>query len=204
MSQDTSPGKTMKILPQVVSNGLVAVGSNQVSSFGSPLETVHAAVEALSANGILIRKKSPIFRTQAYPAGSGPDFANAALSFSVKNKSASEVLQILHGIEADFGRERTQRWSPRTLDLDLLAWDDSIEPDESTLNDWMNLPPELQSQTTPSQMILPHPRLHERAFVLVPLSKVAPDWQHPILGKSVQQMCDALPSYLKDEVRLYE
>ncbi|MEP4260235.1 MAG: 2-amino-4-hydroxy-6-hydroxymethyldihydropteridine diphosphokinase [Rhizobiaceae bacterium] len=204
MSQDTSPGKTMKILPQVVSNGLVAVGSNQVSALGSPLDTVLAAIDALKVNGVVIRKKSAIYKTQAYPTGNGPDFANAVVDCEIDNTTAAEVLQILHSIEAEFGRKRTERWSPRTLDLDLLAWGDSIEPDEKTLKDWMNLPPELQSQTTPNQMILPHPRLHERAFVLVPLSDVAPDWQHPVLGKSVQQMCDALPSYLKDEVRLYE
>ena len=64
----------------------------------------------------------------------------------------------------------------------------------------MNLPLAEQQQTAPGQLILPHPRLHERAFVLVPLADVAPDWVHPVLRRSVSQMLDALPQDARDEV----
>ena len=69
-----------------------------------------------------------------------------------------------------------------------------------TVRTWMNLPLAEQQQTAPGQLILPHPRLHERAFVLVPLADVAPDWVHPVLRRSVSQMLDALPQDARDEV----
>ena len=111
------------------------------------------------------------------------------------------VLSRLHAIEARFGRERLQRWGMRTLDLDLLAMGDSVLPDPAAQDDWRNLPPEAQASAAPDRLILPHPRLQDRAFVLVPLAEVAPDWVHPRLGLTVRQMLAALPQADRDAVK---
>ncbi len=89
----------------------------------------------------------------------------------------------------------------RTLDIDLLAMGDSVLPDTKTQDSWRALAPEAQIRTTPDQLILPHPRLQDRAFVLVPLADVAPDWVHPRTGLTVLQMLDALPAADREAVK---
>ena len=73
-------------------------------------------------------------------------------------------------------------------------------PDPQTEARWRELSPERARVETPQQLIVPHPRLAERAFVLVPLMDIAPDWVHPVLGLSVRQMCAALPAADRDQI----
>ena len=88
---------------------------------------------------------------------------------------------------------RTQRWGARTLDLDLIALDGSVLPDRPVWQQWKDLSPEDQTVLAPEQLILPHPRLQDRAFVLIPLAEVAPDWVHPLTGLGVAEMAAGLP-----------
>jgi len=81
----------------------------------------------------------------------------------------------------------------RSLDLDLIGWADRILPDKATVVRWMDLPPAQQMQSAPDELILPHPRVQDRAFVLVPLMDIAPQWVHPVTGQSVAAMHGALP-----------
>lgn len=107
--------------------------------------------------------------------------------------SPSEVLARLHEVEADFGRERVQRWGMRVLDLDLVAYGDTVLPTREEQARWRHLPLEQQMRDAPAQLILPHPRIQDRAFVLVPLSDIAPGWRHPATGQGLDAMMDALP-----------
>lgn len=170
---------------------LIAVGSNMETEVGTPLEAVRLAITEFERAGVVIRAQSPFYATPAMPAGIGSDFVNAALVVE-SSWSPREALLHMHEIEAQMGRRRSTRWGERVVDIDLLAIDSKVLPDMATVRAWMNLGPEKQRESTPEQLILPHPRMHERGFVLVPLADVAPDWVHPVTRLSVVQMRDAL------------
>lgn len=130
---------------------------------------------------------SGFYQTAAFPAGSGPDFVNGVVKAET-NMSAIEVLVVLHEVEADLGRTRDQRWEARILDLDLIDFAGTVVPNEEVHREWREMPLGEQMTRAPEQMILPHPRVQDRPFVLVPLRDVAPDWIHPVLGLCVAEM----------------
>lgn len=135
---------------------------------------------------------SRFWRSPAYPPGSGPDYVNAAAVVRTA-LGPEDTLAALHRVEATLGRTRTgERWQARGIDLDLLAMGDLVLPDAATQDQWRALPPEQQVQATPRTLILPHPRLQDRGFVLAPLAEVAPSWRHPRTGQTVSQMLAAL------------
>ena len=181
---------------------LIALGANLPFDGQAPEATLRNAKRVIVAEGLVIQSFSKLFATPCFPAGAGPDYVNAAAAIEYPAElDAGSLLASLHRIETQFGRERLQRWGMRTLDIDLLALGDSVLPDAGTQDRWRHLSPEAQARETPDALILPHPRLQDRAFVLVPLADVAPDWVHPRLGKTVRQMLADLPPSERQAVK---
>jgi len=186
----------MKIDQEIV----LALGSNQTFEDLGSAELLSVALESLASKGVAVLRQSRFFRTPCFPAGAGPDYVNAAVAVQT-DLAPRELLAVLHQVEAGLGRERTRRWAARTVDIDLITYGQRVLPDLAGFETWRNLPPERQQQDAPKELILPHPRMHERAFVLVPMMDVAPDWHHPVLGASVRQFCAALSEDVIKEVR---
>jgi 2-amino-4-hydroxy-6-hydroxymethyldihydropteridine diphosphokinase len=181
---------------------LVAFGANLPFDGSAPADTIRQAIRALSDEGFSLHGLSRLFLTPCFPAGAGPDYVNAAAVLTCAGEDdLASTLGRLHAIEARFGRKRAQRWGMRTLDIDLLAVGDSVLPDAETQDRWRLMPLGMQVGMAPDQLILPHPRLQDRAFVLVPLAEVAPHWVHPRTGLTVSQMLAALPQADRDGVR---
>lgn len=199
MSQGVSGGDIGGHTPISSDFCVIALGSNLKFGGLTPEKVLEAALKALLVSGFVIRDCSRIFTTPAFPAGSGPDFANAVAIIETPLNAAQTLAQ-LHAVEAEFERIREARWMARTLDLDLIACGDLVLPDAQTHRYWRDMPLETQKTATPQELVLPHPRLAERAFVLVPMMDVAPDWQHPVTQATVRQMHEALPRAQRDVI----
>ena len=179
---------------------LIALGSNTSLGKALPLEIIKKAIIELVKIDINLVSLSRFYETPAYPKESGPNFINSVVKAEA-NYSSQEMLKKLHQIEEKFERQRVTRWGARTLDLDLLAVNRQVLPSRKIFQQWFDLPLTEQKKKIPSELVLPHPRIQDRAFVLSPLLDIEPNWIHPILNKTVLQLYEELPQQAKKNIQ---
>jgi 2-amino-4-hydroxy-6-hydroxymethyldihydropteridine diphosphokinase len=151
---------------------LIALGANLPSEAGGRQQTLEAALKRLEASGVHVVARSGWYRTAPLPASDQPWFVNGVVRVETALEP-SALLALIRRLEQQFGRQRSVRNAARTLDLDIIDYDGRVED-----------APELT---------LPHPRMQDRAFVLLPLAEIAPGWRHPTLGKTVESLISELP-----------
>jgi 2-amino-4-hydroxy-6-hydroxymethyldihydropteridine diphosphokinase len=149
---------------------VVALGGNLAGDFVSSEALLEAAVAKLMEAGLPVLARSGWWRSAAWPDPSGPEYRNG-VALVEANRGPEALLEILFQVEAAFRRSRDGKNAPRTLDLDLIAYGRQV-------------------RDTPD-LTLPHPRAHERRFVMGPLAELAPDWRHPVLGKTAAELAAA-------------
>ena len=154
----------------------VGLGANlSHERFGPPRQTLEAALTELGRRGVRLVRLSPWYRTAPVPASDQPWYVNAVAEVA-SELPADAVLAQLHAVEAAFGRARTVADAARAIDLDLLDFKGEI------------------ADGGRGRATLPHPRMTGRAFVLLPLADLAPQWRHPVSGLTVRALIEGLPA----------
>ena len=146
---------------------VVALGGNVAGNYGSSEALLEAALARFAEAGLPILRRSSWWRSAAWPDPSDQEYRNGVVLVEAR-LSPQALIRTLFMLENEFGRMRSVRNAPRTLDLDLIAHGRIVSDD-----------PELT---------LPHPRAHERLFVMGPLAQIAPEWRHPVLGRTAAEL----------------
>lgn len=138
------------------------------SNLGDRADNLRRAVRALEAHGrIAVQQISPVYETAPWGKTDQPPFLNLCLE-ARSDLPPLSLLQEIKALERELGREPGERWGPRLIDIDILAYGDEVVQEES--------------------LTVPHPALADRPFVLAPLADIAPDWTHPVRGEKVSDM----------------
>ena len=151
----------------------IGIGANLTPpGYKNPREGCEAALASLNSEGICLKQISNWYETAPVPVSDQPWYLNA-VALATTSMDSSMALAALHRIESRFGRVRKERNGARVLDMDLLDFDGECKQNPS--------------------MTIPHPRMHKRAFVLLPLRELCPSWSHPITGISIDKLVRRLP-----------
>ncbi|MFN4177253.1 2-amino-4-hydroxy-6-hydroxymethyldihydropteridine diphosphokinase [Phenylobacterium sp.] len=146
---------------------VIALGSNVAAGYGSSEALLEAVLARFPDAGLKILVRSSWWRSAAWPDPMGPEYRNG-VALVEASAPPEEVLSTLLALEAEFGRRRSVKNAPRTVDLDLIAHGREVRDEPG--------------------LVLPHPRAHERLFVMGPLAQVAPEWRHPVLGMTAAEL----------------
>ncbi len=166
---------------------LIALGGNLISPIGLPQLTIPHAVDMLNNSGVQVTHLSSMYETCPVPASGQPDFVNMVVKAET-NLSATKLLVLFKELERECGRKKGERWSARTLDIDLIAYGKSVLPN---LESWHSVVNDSDPAAYLEEPVVPHPRMHKRGFVLIPLREIGPNWLHPVLNLTVEQMCES-------------
>ena len=153
---------------------LIALGSNISGPWGTPQQSVQHALQALNRDGLKLVEASRLLLTAPFGKPNQPPFVNAVAHIET-HLAPLALLQKLQAIEKEAGRRRKTRWGPRTLDLDIIDYHGLVR--------------------LTGKLVLPHPGIAERIFVLKPISELAEKWRHPTSRLSAKIMLRKLKGY---------
>ncbi|MCS6626686.1 2-amino-4-hydroxy-6-hydroxymethyldihydropteridine diphosphokinase [Roseibacterium beibuensis] len=179
----------------------VALGANLPGPFGGPAESLRHAMERLREMPDGVLHGGTLYSTPAYPAGNGPDYVNAVLA--VRASDTVRFVANAFGIESEFNRDKDRaagRWAPRAIDIDIVAIGGQILPDPAR-HAALRAKAPIDRVLTDEGLVVPHPAMQERAFVLKPMAFFAPSWRHPALDRTALELAEALPAEELDAVR---
>jgi len=155
---------------------LLGLGSNEAGPWGEPAEAIERALAELDGRGVIVTRVSRLIVTEPIGQPGQPRYANAVAAGETR-LAPEALLTLLKELEHAAGRRPGPRWGARPLDIDLLdfarmvqGWDTAHDPEH------------------PAHLVLPHPELHKRRFVLEPLVEIAPAWRHPVLGMTAAEL----------------
>lgn len=157
---------------------LVGLGSNMTGPWGSPRDCVSRALAALDSPPLKLVRASTLIETTPLGRQDQPAYINAVARMETR-LSPLDLLHALRAIERSAGRERRERWGQRTLDLDILDYHGRVMEEGA-------------EQSVNAELVLPHPAIAEREFVLAPIAEIAPRWRHPVTGLTARNMLAAL------------
>jgi 2-amino-4-hydroxy-6-hydroxymethyldihydropteridine diphosphokinase len=165
---------------------ILGLGANIAGAWGSPEDTLLRALDALRQQGLVPLDHSDFFRTKPVGGGRQPDYLNAVL-IAEATLAPAALLRLVKGLERKAGRRPGRRLGPRPLDIDILDYG-------GRRLGWAG------RNRRRAALVLPHPEAHRRAFVLVPLAQVAPQWRHPVLRASARTLLRRLGPKARQEV----
>ena len=162
-----------------MSQTLVGLGGNHPGPWGKPAETIERAIEALGSGGTTVKAVSRLFETAAVGRAGQPDYVNAVALIETA-LPAEALLRRLKQIERAAGRRGGSPWGPRTLDIDILDY-------KGRVLRWRGTRPGF-ARAGGRPLVLPHPWIEKRPFVLAPLLDVAPKWRHPVTKRTAREL----------------
>ena len=146
---------------------VIALGANLAGQYPSLEALLEAALSKLPRAGLRLVRRSGWWRSAAWPDPKAPDYLNGVVIVETE-LTPRQVLDASLALEAQFGRKRVRQNAPRTLDIDLIACGRKVIAEPG--------------------LVVPHPRAHERLFVMGPLAEIAPSWRHPTLGRTAADL----------------
>lgn len=161
--QRPTPKPAQTFTPKKYINVYLGIGSN----VGNRASNIHDALGLLEKNVGKIAKKSHVYETQPWGEPNQDPFLNQVVMLNT-TLEPRDLLDKISRAERDLGRERKEKWGPRVIDIDILFYGKRVIRDKG--------------------LEIPHPELHKRAFVLVPLMEIAPEFEHPILNKQIDDL----------------
>lgn len=156
----------------------IGIGSN----LGDRKANCIKAVKEIADRGVIVRKQSSLYETEPWGVKDQPRFINMVAEIET-DIGPEELLRLLKSVEKDLGRQNTSRWGSRVIDLDILLYDDLV--------------------LAKAELQIPHPLMHQRDFVLMPLVEIAPDKIHPVLKRTIKELLSELKTTTPKDLTIF-